>query len=190
MNDAKDNYATSNHAVSDSESYASDVTRKAEASWERRKGEAIGRWGSLDRLASKCSAETSAKFAKAKGRLADARTSLDEFELARRLGVMERGVDAMEREALEAGYSPVDMQWFDLKIRVGDRRAVAVLNPQDADYVAATLSREFDDGVIVYTVADIVLMAHENPSALTHLKQIAGAYTTQVTVGDQTEAPW
>ena len=96
----------------------------------------------------------------------------------------------MEREALEAGYSPVDMQWFDLKIRVGDRRAVAVLNPQDADYVAATLSREFDDGVIVYTVADIVLMAHENPSALTHLKQIAGAYTTQVTVGDQTEAPW
>lgn len=170
--------------------YANDVTRKAEASWERRKGEAIARWGSLDRLASKCHAETSAKFAKAKGRLADARGSAEEFELARRLGVMERGVDAMEKEALENGYSPSDMTWIDLGVRVGGKRAVAVLNPQDADYVAARLSDELDDGVVVYTAADIVLMAHENPSALTHLKQIAGAYTTRVTVGDDVEAPW
>lgn len=187
MNDARRGDAMSG---SETDAYASDVTRKAKASWERRKGEAIGRWGSLDRLASKCSAETSAKFARAKGRLADARVSAEEFELAKRLGVMERGVDAMEREALEAGYSPSDMQWIDLGMRVNDRRAVAVLNPQDADYVAAALSGELDDGVIVYTAADIILMAHENPSALTHLKQIAGAYTTHVTVGDQTEVPW
>mgnify|MGYP001070436383 FL=1 len=116
--------------------------------------------------------------------------SSEEFEVAKRYGVLERGVDALEKEALERGKSPNDMHWFDLKIRVKDRRAVAVLNPSDAEYVAATLGRELDDDVIVYTAADIVMMAHENPTALTHLKQIAGAYTTQVTTSDGKEAPW
>lgn len=176
--------------MADEGSYASDVTRKAEASWERRKMETIARWGSVDRLCAFVSPETSAKFAKAKGRLCEAMLSSDEFELAKRYGVMERGLDAMEKEALERGQAPNDMAWFDLKIRVKDRRAVAVLNPSDAEYVAATLGRELDDDVIVYTAADIVMMAHENPTALTHLKQIAGAYTTKVTVRDSGEAPW
>ena len=68
--------------MTDEGSYASDVTRKAKASWERRKMDAIARWGSLDRLASKCSAETAAKFAKANGRMKEARLSADEFEYA------------------------------------------------------------------------------------------------------------
>lgn len=170
--------------------YASDVTRKAEASWERRKMEAISRWGSLDRLASKCSPETSAKFAKATRRLKEARNSDQEFELARRLGVMERGVDALEKEALEGGYSPNDMVWFDLGMRVNDKRCVAVMNPKDADIVAAGLSDELDDEFIVYTAADIVLMAHDNPTALTHLKQTASAYTNRVTNADGEELNW
>jgi hypothetical protein len=170
--------------------YASDVTRKAKASWDRRRMDAIARWGSLDRLASKCSPETAAKFAKANGRMKEARGSADEFEYARRLGVMERGVDALEQEALKNGSSPSDMTWFDLQTRVGDRRAVAVMNPQDAEYVAATLGRELGDDFIVYTAADIVMMAHENPTALTHLKQVAGAYTTHVDVNSSEEAGW
>ena len=176
--------------MTDEGSYASDVTRKAKASWERRKMEAIARWGSLDRLASKCSAETAAKFAKANGRMKEARLSADDFEYARRLGVMERGVDALEKEALKNGSSTSDMTWFDLQTRVGDRRAVAVMNPQDAEYVAATLGRELGDDFIVYTAADIVMMAHENPTALTHLKQAAGAYTTHVDVTSSEEAGW
>ena len=170
--------------------YASEITRKAEASWERRKAEAISRWGSIDRLASKCSPETSAKFVKAKGRLADARLSSDEFELARRLGVMERGVDALEKEALDNGYAPSDMTWFDLGIRVDGKRGVAVMNPKDADIVAASLSEELEDEFIVYTAADIVLMAHENPTLLTHLKQSAGAYTTSVRNAEGEDALW
>ena len=83
------------NTMSSEDNYASDITRKAEASWERRKMEAIARWGSIDRLASKCSPETAAKFAKAKGRLKDARISSEEFELAKRLGVMERGIDTV-----------------------------------------------------------------------------------------------
>jgi hypothetical protein len=172
------------------DSYASDVTRKAKASWERRKMEAIARWGSLSRLCSFVSPDTSAKFAKARARLGEAMLGSKEFEVAKRYGVLERGVDAMEAEALEGGKSPNDMQWFDLKIRVKDRRAVAVLNPSDAEYVAATLGRELNDDFIVYTAADIVMMAHENPTALTHLKQIAGAYTTHVDVHGDGEAPW
>ena len=170
--------------------YASDVTRKAEASWERRKMEAIARWGSIDRLAAKCSPETAALFAKANGRLKDARLSSEEFELAKRLGVMERGVDALEKEALANGYASNDLTWFDLKMRVKDRRAVFVVNPEDAGYVAATLGNELGEEVIVYTVADIVMMAHENPTALTHLKQIAGAYTTHVDIAGDGEVPW
>jgi hypothetical protein len=173
-----------------SDAYVTSVTRKAKQSWERRKMEAIARWGSLTRLCSFVSPETSSKFAKAEGRLCEAMLSSEEFEVAKRYGVLERGVDALEKEALERGKSPNDMHWFDLKIRVKDRRAVAVLNPSDAEYVAATLGRELDDDVIVYTAADIVMMAHENPTALTHLKQIAGAYTTQVTTSDGKEAPW
>ena len=171
-------------------SYASDVTRKAVASWERRKAEAVSRWGSLERLASKCSPETAAKFAKAKGRMKDAKVSAEEFEYAKRLGVMERGVDALEKEALANGYASNDLTWFDLKMRVKDRRAVFVVNPEDAGYVAATLGHELGEEVIVYTVADIVMMAHENPTALTHLKQIAGAYTTHVDIAGDGEAPW
>jgi len=176
--------------MTDEGSYASDVTRKALASWERRKMDAIARWGSLDRLSAKCSPETAAKFTKAHGRFKDAKMSTDDFELARRAGVMERGVDALEKEALENGSAPSDMTWFDLKTRVGDRRAVAVMNPEDAEYVAATLGRELGDDVVVYTAADIVLMAHENPTLLTHLKHKAGAYTTHVDVGSNEEAPW
>lgn len=170
--------------------YASEVTRKAEASWERVKVGAIARWGSIDRLAAKCSSETAAKFVKAKGRLADARLSSDEFELARRLGVMERGVQALEKEALENGNAPSDMTWFDLGVRVGGKRCVAVMYPQDADIVAASLSEELGEAVSVYTAADIVLMAHENPTALTHLKQIAGAYTTSVRNAEGEDALW
>ena len=99
-------------------------------------------------------------------------------------------MDALEKEALNNGSSPSDMTWFDLKTRVGDRRAVAVMNPQDAECVAATLGRELGDDFIVYTAADIVMMAHENPTALTHLKQIAGAYTTHVDIAGDGEAPW
>lgn len=172
------------------DSYASDLTRKAKASWEGRKAKAIARWGSLDRLSSRCCPETAAKFAKATQRMKDAKLSSQEFEYAKRLGVLERGVDAMEAEAIQRGAAPNDAQWFDLKIQVKDRRAVAVLNPQDAEYVAATLGQELGDTVIVYTAADIVLMAHENPTALTHLKHLAGAYTTHVEVGSNEEAPW
>lgn len=170
--------------------YASDVTRKAEASWERRKMEAIARWGSLDRLASKCSPETAAKFAKAKGRLDDARLSSEEFELARRLGVMERGVDALEKEALDNGYAPSDMTWFDLGVRVEGKRCVAVMNPKDADIVAASLSDELGEQVIVYTAADIVMMAHDTPTLLTHLKLKLGAYTTCVKTAEGEDALW
>ena len=195
-----DDYASK--IMTDEGGYASDVTRKAVASWERRKAEAVSRWGSLDRLASKCSPETAAKFAKAKGRMKDAKVSAEEFEYAKRLGVMERGVDALEKEALANGYASNDLTWFDLKMRVKDRRAsrsetsqeglraVFVVNPEDAGYVAATLGHELGEEVIVYTVADIVMMAHENPTALTHLKQIAGAYTTHVDIAGDGEAPW
>jgi len=170
--------------------YASEVTRKAEASWERRKMEAIARWGSIDRLASKCSPETAAKFAKANGRLKDARLSSEEFELAKRLGVMERGVEALEKEALDNGYAPSDMTWFDLGVRVEGKRCVAVMNPKDANIVAASLSDELGEEFIVYTAADIVLMAHETPTMLTHLKQKAGAYTTSVRTEGGDDALW
>lgn len=170
--------------------YASDVTRKALASWERRKMEAIARWGSLDRLASKCSPETAAKFAKANGRMKDARLSSEEFELAKRLGVMERGVDALEKEALNNGNAPSDMTWFDLGVKVEGKRCVAVMNPKDADIVAASLSDELDDDVIVYTAADIVLMANETPTLLTHLKHTLGAYTTCVKTTNGEDALW
>lgn len=173
-----------------SDAYSVDVTRQALASWERRKQQAVARWGSLDRLAAKCNAETSAKFARAGQRFKDARHSGDEFELARRAGVMERGVDALEEEAIKNGYSPSDMTWFDLKIKVKGKKAAAVLDPKDADYVAAQLSKELGEDVIVYTVSDIILMAHENPTALTHLKHTMGAYTTHVDVRDDGEAPW
>lgn len=173
-----------------SEAYVSDVKRAALSAWERRKMEAVKRWGSLDRLAAHASPETAAKFASATQKFLAARDSDEPYELAKRCGVMERGVDALEAEALENGYAPDGMAWFDLGMRVGNRRAVAVMNPKDAVTVAATLGREMDDDVIVYTAADIVLMANENPTALTHLKQHAGAYTTHVDTKERANAPW
>ena len=183
-----DDYASK--IMADEGSYASHITREALASWERRKMEAVSRWGSLGRLSGKCSPETAAKFAKANGRFKDAKLSTDEFELARRAGVMERGVEAMEAEALQNGYAPSDMTWFDLCVKVEGKRAVAVLNPKDVDYVAAALGRELGERVVVYTAADIVLMAQENQTLLHHLKHKIGAYTTTVAVGGNEEAPW
>lgn len=173
-----------------SDDYASHITREALASWERRKMDAVSRWGSLSRLSAKCSPETAAKFAKAHGRFKDAKLSADEFELARRAGVMERGVDALEAEALQNGASPSDMTWFDLGLKVEGKRAVAVMYPQDVDYVAAALGQELGEQIIVYTAQDIVLMAQEGQTLLHHLKHKLGAYTTTVAVGGNEEAPW
>lgn len=170
--------------------YKTSVRKEALRAWERRRNEAIGRWGSLARLVSKASVDTAEKMARATEKYNAALSGDDDFEIARRAGVMERGVDAVEQEALQAGYSPNDMCWIDLGVRVEDRRAVAVLNPADADYVSAQLSKELEDGVIVYTAADIVLMAQEHQSLLHSLKKRAGAYTTTVNNGAIEEASW
>jgi hypothetical protein len=172
------------------DAYAVDVTRSAKASWERRRMEAIRRWGSLKRLSAKASPESALKFEKAREKYLAATESRDPFELARRCGVMERGVDALEREALERGACSSDLVWFDLGMRVNGKRAVCVLSASDAEYVACTLTEELEDDVIVYTAADIVLMANENPTALTHLKHVFSAYTTEVHTREQGEAPW
>lgn len=172
------------------DAYRTDVTRKALASWERRKAQAVTRWGSLDRLCAKVSPETSAKFAKAMGRMKDAKMSADELEYARRLGVLERGVDAMEAEALKNGNAANDLTWFDLQIKVGGKRAVCVVQASDAEIVAATLGEELGEQIVVYTAADIVMMSHEQPTALTHLKHVVGAYTTHVDVAGNVEASW
>ncbi len=82
------------------------------------------------------------------------------------------------------------MTWFDLAVRVEGKRAVAVMNPKDVDYVAATLGRELGEEIVVYSAADIVLMAQEGGTLLHHLKHKLGAYTTTVDVAGNGEAPW
>ena len=170
--------------------YMSDVRRAALSSWERCKAEAVRRWGSLDRLAAHASPETAAKFASATKKYLEARLETEGFELPKRCGVMERGVEALEKEALENGYTPDGMVWFDLGCRVNGRKAVAAMNPKDAEAIAAALSKGLDEDVIVYTAADIVMMANETGSFLHHLKHVAGAYTTHVDTSEQVNAPW
>ena len=173
-----------------SDAYVADVRRAALSSWERCKAEAVRRWGSLDRLAAHAKPETAAKFASATKKYLEARLDTDGFELPKRCGVMERGVEALEQEALENGYAPDGMTWFDLGCRVNGKKAVAVMNPKDAVAVAAALSKGLDDEVVVYTAQDIVMMANETDSFLHHLKHAAGAYTTQVDTSEQVDAPW
>jgi hypothetical protein len=64
------------------------------------------------------------------------------------------------------------------------------MSPSDAEYVACTLNEELEDEVVVYTAADIVMMANENGSMLHHLKQTFSAYTTGVDTREQKDAPW
>jgi len=170
--------------------YKSDIARSARRAWDTRKMEAIRRWGSLERLAASVSVETNQKFCRAAEKWNAALQSGDEMEIARRAGVMERGVDALEKEAVEAGKCPNDLTWFDLDIEIDGAKCVAVLNPSDAEYVADTLSTSFGKKVVVYTAADIVLMANEEKSMLSHLKHAASAYTTNVKTGRREDAPW
>ena len=170
--------------------YKESIRKEALSAWERRRNEAVGRWGSLVRLVSRATVETAHKMEAARVKFNAALEGDDDIEIARRAGVMERGLDAVEKEALEAGYSPNDMCWIDLGVRVDDRRAVAVMNPSDVEYVASQLSKELDDGVVVYSAADIILMAREHQSMLHHLKQRAGAYTTTVDNGKIEDASW
>ena len=170
--------------------YKESIRKEALRAWERRRNEIVGRWGSLARVVSRASVETAAKMESAREKFNAALGGDDDIEIARRAGVMERGLDAVEKEAIENGYAPNDMCWFDLGVRVDDKRAVAVMNPSDVEYVATQLSKELDDGVVVYSAADIVLMARENQSLLHHLKQRAGAYTTSVGNGKVEETSW
>jgi hypothetical protein len=165
------------------------VGSMARKAWERVKMDAVGRWGSLERLTACASPETARKFVDASQKYLRAVDGENELELARRCGVMERGVQALEREALERGASCSDLTWFDLGVRVGDVKAVCVLRASDAEYVACTLAEELGEGVRVYTAADIVMMAHENQSMLSELKSRFSAYTVAVETTDG-EAPW
>lgn len=170
--------------------YKSDIAKSARKAWDTRKMEAIRRWGSLERLAASVSVETSQKFCRAAIKWNAALQGDDEMEMARRAGVMERGVEALEKEAIELGRCPNDMTWFDLCVEIEGAKCVAVFNASDAEYVATTLSKEFEKKVVVYTVADIVLMANESKTALTHLKHVASAYTTNVKTDEREDAPW
>lgn len=161
----------------------------ARRSWERVKMDAIARWGSLERLVAYASPETARKFVDASQKYLRAVDGENEFELARRCGVMERGVQTLEREALERGASCSDLTWFDLGVRVDGVKAVAVLRASDAEYVACELSKELSEPVRVYTAADLVMIAHEHQSMLSQLKSKFSAYTVAVETEDG-EAPW
>lgn len=166
------------------------IKRQAVSAWERRRNEAVGRWGSIMRLLSKGSVETITKMTSAMAKYNSAVVDGDDFEVARRAGVLERGIDVVEKEALEAGYAPNDMCWFDLGVRVEGKRAVAVMNSADADYVASQLAEELGDDVVVYAASDIVLMAQEGQTLLHQLKHTLGAYTTVVNNGKLEEPSW
>lgn len=170
--------------------YAKSVNQSARESWGERKSKAIRRWGGLDRLVAKASVETATKFAQAAEKYRVALQSGEGFEVARRAGVLERGLDVVEREALDAGWSPSDFTWFDLRVSVDGKRAVAVIEAADAEIVAASLREELDEEIVVYTAADIVLMAQEHQSTLHHLKRIASAYTRSVVDEKVGDAPW
>jgi len=166
------------------------IRRQAMGSWERRRNEAMGRWGSLMRLLSKASVDTVTKMASAMEKYNKALSGSDDYEIARRAGVLERGIEVVEKEALDAGYAPNDMCWFDLGVRVEGKRAVAVMNSADAGYVASQLSKELDDAVVVYAASDIVLMAQEGQTLLHQLKHKADACTTIVNGGKLEEPTW
>lgn len=170
--------------------YKSDIARSARKAWDTRKMDAIRRWGSLERLAASVSVETNQKFCRAAEKWNAALQGSDEMEVARRAGVMERGVDALEEEAIKAGKCPSDLTWFDLDLELDGAKCVGVFNPSEAEYVATTLSESYGKKIVVYTAADIVLMAHEGKSVLHHLKHAATAYTTNVKTGQREDAPW
>lgn len=161
----------------------------ARKSWERVKMDAIRRWGSLERLAACASPETARKFVGASQKYLSAVAGSNEIELARRCGVMERGVEALEKEAIERGNACADMLWFDLETRVDGMKAVCVLRASDAEYVACRLAETLSEPVRVYTAADLVMIAHENHSLLSQLKSKFSAYTVAVDT-ENGEAPW
>ena len=107
------------------------------------------KWG-VDRLATLVSADTAAKFGSAKAKLDAAIDDNDADEVTKRAAIMQRGWEALDREATKRGYASLSITawtWRD----DGDRAHAFVRDVAEAHQYGKE-----NPGVAVWTMAEVI----------------------------------
>jgi hypothetical protein len=156
---------------------------------DRRMIEIERRWGSSERLARLASPETAAKFGSAEHKLQEAIREGDPDLVAAKASVLQRGLDALEREAEAAGHSPSTKVWHVIE---RDRAYVICLDHMDARAAA----QEFPDATCV-TAEELIRILYETKEGVfaRHTKELfPGAVVARVgspeISGDKQKIDW